>query len=1018
MSSEPFAITSVSLSPEVVSDPQQRLFEAVKKGKFNQVNSLILMYKGLSADIIYDGLPLIYIAAKGADMHIVEVLLTRCQRPNFIDMQGKNLLHHLFTNTHFSQVTDVDLVVGAMNKGADLFQVDDEDMIPLIFLLDKRYDQNVYRKVQYPNYRQAVKPFITPKLLDDARVKHEPLLVHLAQNISDFSEQAYLWLFGLGISLDAYTLDFESVVSILQKDVDQAFTRYILQLFEHERKFPHYLDEYEIVQLPKETHPDEDLKSSPQSSHLSPYTSVQVYVAPEQYAPYSGDPLKEEKMRQDADPTQWDAIFSPQSPNDDLAALTRPLTRRLSRSTNDLHLSQKKEKEHSDLVVTHKPKLQKEPRSCVSRDVLMVRVRFAKLIEKLKPHNIPEDKLELIAHRAPIAQSYLPGAMLDETYVRYIPVRYKPVSRSIQTTNKPKDEDRKQRQEFLKKTNVYRRASILRHEKRRASMRTLLPSPSLSPNSTLSSCFTDRRSSIFSFDEDSLNSHRPLVMLPDSLTRTLSIDEAQQEATTPLGKTLDKIHQLEEDHSHLNVLVPAFTQSSYQKLVEPTPEASATLAEIRSATKDLKDREHVSGQYSEIVNNLSLRFEQYDFEICAGEQPAIAFHSLELVGELLAFYEAWREMTQGKEIFGVLRATTNAFAAVSGLASIATEIATHFSSDHHVLGIVSKCATSFSNIQTALSQLLDIFKRLKESNLIEDIEHHQFDINSVTSYLTKGLAFARTITFTAKSLASAANKILEVLKQVSSVSTVIPILGIIVSVFDMVGRIVATGQHIRCFCDMAEIKACLKLDFPDSEALCEVITENGKTDSKVLKWLAFKAEAERDDVLPNDIFDAKRYYLARGFKRINQKRIIREVIGISFDILQISSDILKLTGVASEVGLGLSATTAALKTTQLTTRAGKQLFHDCLKDDKSKDSKHEARCYQIQVLTELLETVALGYEKGLTEDDLYKAQICELKLMFRAAGMRLDKFLDSRKPLKDRIQSLYQAIKQREGLSF
>ncbi|RLV58277.1 ankyrin repeat domain-containing protein [Parashewanella curva] len=1005
MSLEQVTINANDSGTPPIDTLQQELVEAVHQQNFNAVNSLFLIHQTLTADVIFNDEPLIFIAVKATKMRVVELLFNRCNNFKSTDKQNKNVLHHLFKNPNFYSENNTDLLTLALDKGADLFHADDNDTIPLTSILHSRCDQ-------HPDLRRAVVPYITPMLLDNAREQHEPLLIHLVLNVSDFSEKAYIWLIDQGINPDAYSLEFESITDILGREQDQAFAQMILQLFEHQKQHPKYLDEYEWIDDSTETTLNKS-KITQSATSLNPYATSQIYLAPTKYTPYEDDPEKEQKMREDADPKQWDKIFTHRPSIDDTPSFSRPLSRRYSRSTGDLRLSGKKEHSISTPVLTRKPKLKAKDKPRVSKEVLMVRARFTELIKKLRPHPLEEDELGLLINRAPIAQSYVPGANLDTKQVQYIPVRYKPNSRNTKVTNKPKEEDRQHRQEFLLKTSVYRRASILKHQIRRASVLSLSPP---SPDTPLSESSVDRRSSIFSYSGDSVDPVNPLIMQP-LLTRTLSLVDIQAEAVSPLGKTLDKIHQLED---HFNVLVPVFRHTSYKRLHEPSKDASSTLEMIRTAAQDLKGREYVSGQYSDIVNNLSIRFEQYDFELCAGEQAAIAFHSLELVGEILAFREAWRDMIKHDDVADFLRASTNSLAAVAGITSIVTEVAAHFTNEHdfHILDIVSKCATSFSNIQTALSQLFEILKRLKESNLIEDIEHRKFDSESVPSYLSKGVAFAKTMTFSAKALASAANKILEITKQASSLSTAIPIVGIVVSVMDITTRILATGQHIRCCCEMAEIKACLKMDFPDSEALSQVIDERGRTNSVQLKWLAFKANPEHDDVMPSDVFNAKRYYQVRGLKRINQKRVTREVIAIAVNVLQISSDILKLTGVASEVGLGLSATTATLKTVQLTTRAGKQQVHNLLKDDKSQQSKHEARCYQIQVFIELIEAVAIGCDKKLTEDELYRAQLNELKLLFKAAGMRLDKFLDPNRELKDRIHDLYKAIKQREGLSF
>ena len=366
----------------------------------------------------------------------------------------------------------------------------------------------------------------------------------------------------------------------------------------------------------------------------------------------------------------------------------------------------------------------------------------------------------------------------------------------------------------------------------------------------------------------------------------------------------------------------------------------------------------------------------------------------------------------GSEALDVAEAGVNALSALVGEEDMAALINT--------LPKGVSAAKQFKNtlvtVKDGLVHLLDIFKEMQDSKMFDDnapAEAKRAD--KALDFIKHSAHYTKEIASVSRSLATASREILTLTGQGSTAAgQAVPGLGIFVAVLDIAERAVSMTNAVRAYAQMSEYKTTLKESFRDFDDLSGMVDlDTNKTNKLELKRLAFESELD-NDVDTSTIDEAKRFYLVRGLKKINEKRIMREAFKMTLDVANIAAAIAELSGAGAGAGLGISVTTAGVNIGAFTVRNMKQQYHDFKSDDKSSDAKHQARLYQIETMIGLLRTIEIPAEDDEFAQKMTAAQLSEAKQLFKAAGLPLHKFLKPGLTAEKRMKLLYNALKKKE----
>ena len=323
---------------------------------------------------------------------------------------------------------------------------------------------------------------------------------------------------------------------------------------------------------------------------------------------------------------------------------------------------------------------------------------------------------------------------------------------------------------------------------------------------------------------------------------------------------------------------------------------------------------------------------------------------------------------------------------------------------------------SLKAIKDGFVHLLDVFREMQDSKMFDD--NAPADVkraDQALDFLKHGAHFSKELASVSRSLTLASREILELTgKSSTAAGKAIPGLSIFVSVLDLAERTVSMTHAVRAYAQMSEYKTTLKESFRDFDDLSDIIDETTNQTNKVeLKRLAF--ESELNDLVDTATIDeAKRYYLVRGLKKINEKRITREALKMTLDVANLAAAIAELSGAGASAGLGISVTTAGVNIGAFTIRNAKQQYHNYKGDEKSLSAKHAARLRQMEIMIGLLRSIEVPAENDEYAQTMAAAQLEEIKHLFKAAGLPLFKFLKPGLKPEKRMQLLYDALKRRE----
>ncbi|BDD11771.1 hypothetical protein FUAX_42030 (plasmid) [Fulvitalea axinellae] len=421
--------------------------------------------------------------------------------------------------------------------------------------------------------------------------------------------------------------------------------------------------------------------------------------------------------------------------------------------------------------------------------------------------------------------------------------------------------------------------------------------------------------------------------------------------------------------------------------------------------------------YGEFLGNMASRTEQFGWseDISSGGEATL--HGLDLFAQILAAKSSFQNFNtasirQFTDSFIV--AGSSASSVVAAGSSVASSLS-HGEAEVITSGI-SGAATAFGKIADGIKDLIGVIHSVKESGF-GDFRHEREEEDTLNlayaqDFIQKGMDLTRQMMSAAKNLASASKEVMSLFgTATSALGKVVPGLGIAVHTLDIAGRVMFTSASIRSYCEMGEIKLRMKDAFRDDIHLTSIVNNDGSTNSKTLTELAFEHTIFTDPDIDEE--EAQRYYLVRGLKQINKKRIRRELYRIGLDCAHILADVLKVSGAPAPAGFAISGLATGMQAATALERAGMQRIHNWeTGSEKSIQEKHKARVRQIEIMINLIKTLQ-DADPGYVPDEIKEAQVAELQILFRAAGYPLRKFLKERNNEK-RVKKLYEALRRRE----
>ncbi|RYV03851.1 hypothetical protein SOPP22_02235 [Shewanella sp. OPT22] len=430
-----------------------------------------------------------------------------------------------------------------------------------------------------------------------------------------------------------------------------------------------------------------------------------------------------------------------------------------------------------------------------------------------------------------------------------------------------------------------------------------------------------------------------------------------QKSSAPTGGTLDKLNGVND---------------AFEPVMEEAPASIKTIVGLTSLVQQVKDLHGVVEEIEELEKGTT----KVDDIITAG--------------------------------LGLAEGTLGAIDTTAGLFS---ELVKNESALKKGLEVAGSATSAITDITGAFSELYQLFKDIKDSDLTDaEATKETSGADQAKEYLSEGLKYGRSIAKIARQVAKAANAIIDV-SGGEAVSGVVPGLGIAVHTLAIAEQLMHVSKDIQNYSKMAEIKLRLKEQFiGDGELEGIIDRDTFETNVEEAKRIAY--ESENDSSISQDAKDeAKRYLAVRYLKNVCEKRLHRAGIKTFVEFARLASAISGATGVGAEASVGLKAAGESISLAAYVVRKVKQEGHDFLEDGKSRPHKADERALHIKTLVGML-----GMINEENPAEMIRAQLNEMKVMFKTAGLKLEEFTDPKLSAEDRIKKLDSALKKRNYL--
>ncbi|RJY12212.1 methyl-accepting chemotaxis protein [Parashewanella spongiae] len=463
-----------------------------------------------------------------------------------------------------------------------------------------------------------------------------------------------------------------------------------------------------------------------------------------------------------------------------------------------------------------------------------------------------------------------------------------------------------------------------------------------------------------------------------------------------------------------------------QKLIEQHHESeAASKAELSNVTKGLKKSlasikatsDSTSSQFTDVVDSLVNQLDSYGIDEGVELYSKAIFHSAALVTQFAMakeVFKKWDASTIGhatrslSELTSVVLNTTSAVSDGIGnlLPAHMQQMASTISESASAIDRIQSCLQEIQHVTLEIVQLVKQFTKSDDKVALSGIAK-SCDLLTLIAELSKSLfSILQKVLFAAKD-------ILEITGKASiGLNKAIPGLGIVISIIDIVQRSLYLGNNAYYMAQLSEMKVRDQEYFPDHAILSFILDEEQRTNYYTLNDIAYDGKIFVN-LSPEVIREAKRYSMVCELKKVCRKRVISASYKIFFDLASVTGDILKLGGVTSEVGAGLSLGIALSKASIITINWLKQSYHNHQEDLHSNEEKHVLRCRLIESLFQFFVAFA---EQDITDDDKFESyieQYGELRVFFYSFGLKTSDFL-GKKVDEEGVKKVYKALKRRE----
>ncbi|MGB0893922.1 MAG: hypothetical protein ACPGUD_05890 [Parashewanella sp.] len=628
------------------------------------------------------------------------------------------------------------------------------------------------------------------------------------------------------------------------------------------------------------------------------------------------------------------------------------------------------------------------------------------LAHYLQLHTLPCDEQSLLQHAAPIPHSFFPGLTAFNQDTPLFPIIYSPpVTKAVVVRDHPPRQREKYISDFAaaKKTAKWLKTSS---NSSSFSASSPLGLPSISPAQLV------HLQKLSQLRQESTASTPTSAEVTSSLTSQFSFTSEdplliEQRRISFLSSSMNK--------ESLHFIPPVLSPKEMACLESSETEIKDKRKKIEQFQADLAqlNAKATTEAETQTIDQFTQQLSAFDLDSIVGTEVVVGAQTLELVNQLFCLRDSFNSL-KSNDIEAIFSSTSSIMSSATGAVSSTLEVASHFVGEHsEALQIAVSVLKVFDKIQTAFVSLITLLKSIKDSGIAEwQAKDGAANIKSTTYYITAGVRFAKKLAMIAKKLACFAKEISTVAGvERSALSNVIPGLAIGISLMDIVVRLIFLANSIQSCAQTTEMKVKCKENFKQDPELCEYLDEHDNTLVIGLEDLAFSSKDD-ESVDPINVKEARRYLVIREGKLLSKKRIGRASVGIFVDVLNITAEIVKYTGVSAPAGISIAAASATTQLSAIGLRKSKQFVHDVKGDQKSEAAKHTRRLRHIEVILDMTDALIKSHpDKDL--NDIYLAQVEELDVILKALGMPLSKFLKIEDPEK-RIKKLYKAMQRRE----
>ena len=321
---------------------------------------------------------------------------------------------------------------------------------------------------------------------------------------------------------------------------------------------------------------------------------------------------------------------------------------------------------------------------------------------------------------------------------------------------------------------------------------------------------------------------------------------------------------------------------------------------------------------------------------------------------------------------------------------------------------------TLAGLQHCLFAVLILFKDLKQASC-QTVKEHTADSDESGQYLKEGLSYSHRCIEIASGIADVAESLSTVLKAnyaSQALGKATPGIGLVLSISNLADNFIHIAKEFKSYAQLSEMKERLKDSFVDDGELCRLINpETWKTNQHELETCAFNSD---DDANVSDdlIVESKRYYLTQQIKIIERKRLERQLLHLFSNSVALIGSIMELTGVASEVGITISATSSVIELGAQGIRVTKQKYNNITNSDKSETMKEETRNRVIGIMLSLVDMIQQPSDVDF-DQELAIHQYYEVKIYFRAIGISIADFIKQKSPER-RLNMLHDSLKNRD----